>query len=347
LTGTVDGLAIVVVAYNSAAHLPSLLGALLGQIGEDDEVIVVDNGSDDDGAAVARAMSDRVQVMETGANLGFGGGCHTGVEATRSPLLVFLNPDSMPAPGCLAALRAAAGAHPDWGAWQAAVLMDGGERINTDGGVLHFTGVGWAGHCGAPTRTLPTAATEVAFPSGAATVIRRSQWEELGGFDADYFMYCEDSDFGLRVWSGGRGVGLVPEAQVIHDYAFDKGAAKWFYLERNRLRTVLSVYPPMLLTLLAPALMALELVMLALAARQGWLIAKLRADRAVLRELGEITRRRRRVQAARRIDERGFAARLTASLESDYLGIDAASAAARLQAGYWALVLRALSASRR
>jgi GT2 family glycosyltransferase len=342
LPGQADGLAIVVVSYNSALHLPALLTGLLEQMADADELVVVDNGSRDDSAGRAAAVSERVTVIENGINAGFGGGCHTGAERTRAPLLLFLNPDSVPAAGCLERLRAAAREHPSWGAWQAAVLMDG-DRINTDGGVVHYTGIGWAGHCGAPATALPTGPAEIAFPSGAAMVIRRSVWDELDGFDPDYFMYCEDSDLGLRVWLSGRGVGLVPEAQVTHAYDFDKGATKWFYLERNRLRTVLSVYPPVLLALLAPALTALELALLAVARRQGWLAPKLRADAAVLGELPAIRRRRKRVQASRRIGERAFAARLTASLDSDYLGIDPASGPARLQAAYWGLARRALA----
>jgi N-acetylglucosaminyl-diphospho-decaprenol L-rhamnosyltransferase len=324
------GLAIVIVSHNSAAHLPALLGALLEQMGADDELVVVDNASTDASATCAAEVSEQVRVIETGANLGFGGGCHVGADATSAPLLLFVNPDSMPQPGCLERLRAAGASHPQWGAWQAAVLMPG-DRINTDGGVVHYTGIGWAGHCGAAAATLPPQPTLVAFPSGAAMAIRRPVWDELGGFDADYFLYCEDLDLGLRVWLAGHEVAVVPGARIVHDYDFDKGTAKWFYLERNRLRTVLSVYPPGLLSLLAPALAGMELALIAVAARQGWLAAKLRADAAVLGELGAIRRRRRRVQAARRIGERAFAARLTASLDSEYLGIAPDSGPARLQ----------------
>jgi len=337
-----EGLAIVIVSYNSAAHLPALLQELLGQMNDGDELVVVDNDSRDDSVTIASSVSNRVRVIESGRNLGFGGGCHSGAAVTRASLLLFLNPDSIPAAGCLERLRSAATAHPDWGAWQGAVLM-GDERINTDGGVVHFTGIAWAGHCGRPTSELPAGPREIAFPSGAAMVIRRSVWDELGGFDPEFFMYCEDSDLGLRVWLSGRSVGVVPEARVEHSYDFSKGTAKWFFLERNRLRTVLSVYPPVLLTILAPALAALELVLLAVAARQGWLPSKLRADAAVLRELGAIHRRRRRVQRARRIGERAFAVRLTGTVDSDYLGIDPASTPARLQASYWRLAQGALA----
>jgi GT2 family glycosyltransferase len=260
-----------------------------------------------------------------------------------APLLLFLNPDSRPQPGCLAQLREAAVNHPDWGAWQAAVLLDDG-RINTSGGVVHYLGIGWAGDCERPLSSLPEQDSEIAFPSGAAMVIRRETWVELGGLDREYFMYGEDLDLGLRVWLSGLRVGLVPGARVIHSYEFDKGKSKWFWLERNRSRTVLSVYPAAVLLALAPALLAAELGLLAIAAREGWLGAKLRAQVASVRGLGQTLARRRAVQGRRRISAGEFATHLTSSLDSPYLA-GASSPWLRIpQAGYWWLVRRLLAA---
>jgi GT2 family glycosyltransferase len=75
--------------------------------------VVVDCASRDDTSAVARAaLGGRGTVLEPGENLGFAGGCNAGADATSAPLLVLLNPDAVPEPGFLDALRAAAGAHP-------------------------------------------------------------------------------------------------------------------------------------------------------------------------------------------------------------------------------------------
>lgn len=338
-----EALAVVVVTYQSAAHLPDLIPAIVDQLREEDELVIVDNASDDGTPAVARSLSGRVNAIETGENLGFAGGCHVGVEATRAPLLLFLNPDSRPEPDCLQRLREAASVHPDWGAWQAAVLLEDG-RINTSGGVVHFLGIGWAGDCDRPIAELPAHDCEIAFPSGAAMVVRREAWSTLGGLDRDYFMYGEDLDLGLRLWLSGRRVGLVPAARMIHSYEFDKGPSKWFWLERNRWRTVLSVYPAALLLVLAPALLAGELALLAIAAREGWLRQKLRAQAAALRALPSTLARRRTVQRQRRIDASELASHLTSSLNSPYL----AGAAQRPwlsapQALYWWLARHTLS----
>jgi hypothetical protein len=336
-----DALAVVVVSHNSADHLPRLLSALSAQLRAGDEVVVVDNASVDGSADVARQVSDAVQVVETGANLGFGGGCHIGARSTAAPLLFFINPDSEPEANCLNHLRTAATILPEWGAWQAAVLLPDG-TVNTGGGIVHYLGMGWAGDCGRPARSLSPVPREVAFPSGAAMVVRRSTWDCLGGLDRSYFLYCEDLDLGLRVWLAGQRVGIVPAARVIHSYEFDKGTSKWFWLERNRISTVLSVYPLPLLALLLPGLLAAELALVAVAARQGWLGAKLRAQAAAVAALPRTLRRRRAIQATARVTAAQFARHLTASLDSEYVPLDDASWPAGLQRAYWSLVKRTL-----
>ena len=309
-------LAVVIVTHDCEAGLTELAAALRGVVDEDDELLLVDNASSDGTAASARALG--LPVVEAGSNRGFGAGCRIGADATSAPLLLFLNPDARPQPGSLERLRAVADERPEWAAWQPAVMLPDG-RINTAGGVVHYLGLSWAGRCEQPASELADAPYDVSFASGAALVIRRDAWTELDGFDDSYYLYGEDCELGLRLWLSGHRVGVEPRARVIHDYRFDKGSRKWFLLERNRWRTVLALYPARLLALLAPALLVAELGLLFVAARDGWLKAKLRANLAATLGVRRAVRRRAVVQAQRRIDDVAFAALLSASLDSPYL----------------------------
>ncbi|HEX8206843.1 MAG TPA: glycosyltransferase family 2 protein [Solirubrobacteraceae bacterium] len=329
--------AVVIVAHDSAGDLPRTLGALGEQLRDGDEVVVVDNASTDGSAEVARRAG--VEVIETGANVGFAAGCHVGVRATSAPLVLLLNPDCEPAPGCLDALRAVADERPGWGAWQALVTLPGGEVVNTAGNLVHYLGFGWAGRLDEPVASVPNHPHEVGFASGAAMVVRRTAWERAGGFDERYFMYGEDLDLSLRLRLAGHGVGLAPAARVAHEYAFTKGDYKWFYLERNRWWTVLAAYPAPLLALVLPALLVFEVVLLLASWRGGWLRAKLRAQAAVVRDLPRILARRRAVQATRTVSAREFADGFVASLDSPNLAMGRAVPGAEpLQALYWRLV---------
>ena len=331
--------AVVVVCHNSADDVARSLAALGAQLAPADEVVVVDNASSDRTAQAAREALPRAEVIEAADNLGFAAGCHVGARASRSPLLLFLNPDAVPATGCLEALRAAADARPGWGSWQALVTLPDGRHVNTDGNLVHWLGFGWAGGMGRELDAVDGGLRDVGFASGAALVVRRDAWDAAGGFYEPYFMYGEDIDLGLRLRLAGWASGVVPEARVAHDYAFDKGAYKWFYLERNRWWTVLGVYPGRLLALVLPALLAFELVLLPAAWHGGWLRAKLGAQAAVLRALPAMLRRRRAIQATQQVSASAFAGSLTASLDSPYLaGARRVPGATTAQAAYWRVV---------
>jgi N-acetylglucosaminyl-diphospho-decaprenol L-rhamnosyltransferase len=339
-------LAVVVVTYESESHVGETLRAVVEQLADGDELVVVDNASTDGTATKARAAAPSARVLEQRRNVGFASACNAGVNATSAPLLLFLNPDATLERGCIDALRSAAAEHPRWGAWQALVTMNASGAINTSGGVTHFLGMGWAGQCGEPIESAPAAPTEISFASGAALCVRRTAWEAVGGFDDRYFMYGEDLDLGLRLWLGGFGVGIVPAARVQHEYEFTKGNQKWFLLERNRWWTIVSDYPGALLLLLMPALMLGEVALLLMAARGGWLGAKLRAQAAVIRQLPQMLARRRQVQARRTAGARVLAERLSATLDNPNLDTAALPPWARmLQAAYWDAVVKTLERS--
>ncbi len=341
-------IAAIVVTHDSGAAVLRTLREVAAQLGPGDALTVIDNASSDGTPAAVQAAIPSARVIETGTNLGFAAACNQAAAATEGDLLLFLNPDARPAAGCVAALRSAAAQRPDWGAWQALVTLPGGEQVNTSGGIVHFLGFGWAGDCDEPVATVAAEPHAVPFASGAALVVRRSAWERAGGFDAAYFMYAEDLELSLRLRLMGYGVGIVPAARVEHDYDFDKGAYKWFLLERNRWRTLLRVYPAPLLALLAPALLAFELALLPLAARDGWLGPKLRAQLAAARMLPALLRERSRVQATRAVPVRRWAQEsLGARLDSPFLGAASRSRPlVALQARYWRAVLACLPRER-
>jgi GT2 family glycosyltransferase len=286
-----------------------------------------------------------------GANVGFGAACNAGARATGNELLLFLNPDAVAQPGFREAIELPLLEGRGWDAWQGLVTAGGGELTNSWGGVVHVTGIAWAGGAGRPVAEAPRGPSEITFPSGACLAIRRDAWEALAGFSGEYFLYHEDTDLGLRLWLSGHRVGLEPRARVEHDYEFEKGAHKWYYLERNRLATIVRTYPAPLLVALLPALLATELGLIVVAAFGGWLPQKLRASGSALRSLPRLLAERSAIIGSgpeRRISAAQFAELLTPELDSAYLGVAARSSL--LGAGlaaYWWLVLRLLALARR
>lgn len=314
-------LSIVVVTWRSGDAIAATLAAARRQLEPGDELIVCDNASGDDTLACAREAAPDAIFVETGGNLGFPAACNIGAERARGELLCFLNPDAVVGPGFREAIASPTQEADPPAAWQALVTSEDGALVNTRGGVVHFTGIAWAGGAGEPVAAAPWAGGAApGFVSGAALAIGRERFARLGGFAAGFFLYHEDVDLSLRVRLDGGRLGLAAGARADHDYEFDKGLAKWRHLERNRWATIIRTYPGALLALLAPALAATEIALLAIAAAGGWLPQKLGAAADVLRALPRLLRERRAIQSTRRISAGEFAAGLTAELDSPYLG---------------------------
>jgi GT2 family glycosyltransferase len=347
-------LSVVIVTRDHREAVRAALPALAAQLDGGDQLIVVDNDSSDGTADAVRELAPDAIVIDAGANLGFAAGCNRGASTASGELLCFLNPDAVPAPGFREAIERPLADGRGWAAWQGLVTTEGGRVVNTHGGVVHFTGIAWAGGAGEPLAVEGGAGVpaeelstrEPGFVSGACLAIPGPMFERIGGFAEGFFLYHEDVDLSLRLRLAGQRLGVEPAARVEHAYEFAKGPAKWRYLERNRWATLIRTYPSALLMLLAPALVATELALVPVSAAGGWFGQKLLAWGDTLRGTGRLLRERRQIQASRAIDAAQFARALSADLASPYLGRAGRSRSLRgaLRA-YWSVVLALLRAS--
>jgi GT2 family glycosyltransferase len=310
----------VVVTHDSREAVSRSLPALLAELSPQDEVIVVDNASSDGTPDAVQALVPIATVIPNDTNAGFAAAANRGAEAASGELILLLNPDAHVQPGFRAAIVGPLEDGRDWAAWQGLVTMEGGTLVNTSGGVVHFTGISWAGEAGRPLQSGATEGQEVAFASGACLAVPAERWRAQGGFPPEFFLYCEDADLSLRLRLEGGRIGVEPAARVDHEYEFSKGPAKWRFLERNRWGMLLRTYPTALLVLVAPALAATEVALWAVAIAGGWGRQKLLAAFDVVRWLPRLVRERREIQARRRIGAREFASYLTPELSSEFLG---------------------------
>jgi GT2 family glycosyltransferase len=318
------------VAFHSGDALGRLLASLEGV-----DVVVVDNGDD-------LGEVEGATVIHPGTNLGFAAGNNLGARQAKGDALVFLNPDTVVAPGALAALVEPL-EDPAIGIVSARLrLLDEPELLNSAGNEVHVTGIAWAGRYGERADTVAEL-QEVAFPTGAAMAIRRDLFEQLGGFTEELFMYQEDLELGWRVRLQGLRVVVNPAADVYHEYEFGRNPRKQYLLERNRLAFVLSAYSPRLLFLLSPVLLSVEAAMLALALREGWARDKVAGWGWLLRNAGWLRRHRREIQQLRQVRDKELARWLTPVVEPGMIPVPGPVRAVNpLVARYWDLVKKAL-----
>ena len=207
------------------------------------EVVIVDNSGC--GLVGRNGTAPGARVIENARNLGFGAAINQGVRASRSPYIATINDDAVAHPQWLAALVSALEARPDAGMCASQVRLYGEPRLDSAGMLVARDGSSKQRGHGRPPEDFPVA-EEVLFPSGSSALYRRGMLEDIGGFDDSFFLYCEDTDLGLRArWAGWKCL-YVPLAVVEHHYSHSAGRAspvKAYYVERNRLFALIKNFP--------------------------------------------------------------------------------------------------------
>lgn len=222
-------LSVIIVAWNVRVLLDGCLRSLRPLLDTGDEVIVVDNASTDGTVAWLRAAWPRVQTIASAANLGFGRGNNAGLAAARGEWLLLLNPDTIVAPGAIATLVAFLAAHPRAGlAAPRLRYADGRLQRNA----FRFPGLAqvfldlfplhprllesplngrYRAERGPAAVPFP-----IDHPLGAAMLIRRAAYAQVGGFDEGFFMYSEEVDWCRRIRAAGWSIWQVPGAEITH-----------------------------------------------------------------------------------------------------------------------------------
>ena len=161
-------------------------------------------------------------------------------------------------------------------------IKDGVQRINSVGNQIHFLGFGFAGKNGEPDESrnpsqpplnLPPKAdqpraerggdiVDIPYASGASCYVKGEVFRRVGLCNADFFMYHDDMEFCLKSKLAGFRVVLAPKSIMWHKYEFGRSILQVYYMERNRLITMLQFYKIPTLILFAPAFFLMELGLL-------------------------------------------------------------------------------------
>lgn len=222
MSGDVDA---ILVAYHSGDDLvPACESALAAGAGG---LIVVDNSPAEGATKAVRARFPGARVEESDENVGFARAVNRGLELSRSPRILLLNPDARLEPGAVRALGAALDLHP-----RAAAA---GPRIERPDGRLELS----ANRTMSPLGDLGIKVLEGLYSRGpdsvrrwvegryshprsvrslsaACMLLRRRALDEVDGFDERFFLYAEDVDLSLRLRRAGWELRFVPAARARH-----------------------------------------------------------------------------------------------------------------------------------
>lgn len=220
---------IIIVNFNTEAHLQACLSSIYEHCEEEVEVIVVDNNSSDDSCAMVKRDFPAVKLIESSVNLGFGMGNNVGVQHATNPYVMLFNSDAMLQMDTAKALANYLDDNPDVSCVTPRVVLPETLTIQpkTFGFLPNFKTVLMQSL--GLNKLFPTlkqfAGVDgdyrwkrdmvVGWVSGVCMVIRRTDYLKVDGFDQRFFMYCEDIELCMKLSNLGKIV-LLDDYDIIH-----------------------------------------------------------------------------------------------------------------------------------
>jgi GT2 family glycosyltransferase len=211
----VSKVCLILLNWNGWRDTSACLSSLQHLNYENCRIVVVDNGSTDDSCARLRNAFPSVEVIQTGKNLGFAGGCNVGIRQALEDGAEFvwlLNNDTTVDPEALSTLVDKAISQVDIGAVGSAIYFadDRGRLEAWGGGRINFL-LGRSRHFVAS-----VADERVQFITGASLLLRRNAIEVVGQLDEGFFMYWEDADYCFRLRRAGWRLAVAGQSKVWH-----------------------------------------------------------------------------------------------------------------------------------
>lgn len=297
---------IVIPNWNGAKFLPTCLDALARQTYPNIEIIVADNDSHDESRELIKTHYPQVILIELPENRGFTGACNAGLEAAKGEFVALLNNDTEVDPGWVAAVVDAFERHPEVGLVASKMLLfDRRDYIHTAGDF--FTLDGRAGNRGVWQRDEGQFDQEeyVFSACGGSAAYRRSMLDQVGLLDDDFFFSLEDMDMGWRAQLAGWRCLYTPRAIVYHYLsATGGGVTASYYDGRNLIYVLAKNYPSELWRKYGGKILRAQWK-LAWEALRAWrgaeARARLRGMLAGVLSLPRMWRKRRAIQASRKV----------------------------------------------
>jgi GT2 family glycosyltransferase len=236
VSSTVTDITVIIVNWNTREMLKNCLESVMLHSREHVKIIVVDNASMDGSRDMVETLFPEVRLINSGGNIGFGRANNLAVPYADTPLILFLNPDTLVMKGTLERIIDFMESHPNVGALSCKAIYGPGqkENIGIDRGA-HTLGLQW----------FPTPFTELLqllFLSdkmiqkfknylpykdpnesgyvtklfGGCLLVRRKVLDAIGYFDERFFMYGEDTDLCRRINESGWKLYYLSEAVIVH-----------------------------------------------------------------------------------------------------------------------------------
>lgn len=310
-------------------YLADCVASLKIQTFQDFDLFLIDNESTDESYRLLKELAPGATIIINHENIGFAGGNNSALRKVMNSnyqLVFLLNMDTIVDANCFEEIIKITEARPNFGAIQARLMLHPQTNlVNSLGNATHFLGFGYSrGYqetyvlSDDKNETIP----EITYPSGAAVLLKVEALRKIGLFDEEMWMYNEDQDLGWRFWLAGYPCFLSSRAVVYHKYEFNRSIQKYYWMDRNRIITILKNYHLLTLILIFPAFIIMEIGLLFFSLQSGWFKEKIKVWVYFfsIKNWRYILRARRYIQADRKITDREITSMITGKIWYQEIG---------------------------
>ena len=298
--------AVIIVNWNGGDLLSRAVQSVLDQVCAAHRVLVIDNASTDNSLAAVSDLDARVEIYKMERNLGFAAANNWAIELVNDcDWVALLNPDAIASPQWLAELEKAVQRYP--GTWSFAsrmMSMDFPDLLDGAGDCYHISGLVWRRYHGMKLSSVDAISDATVFgPCGGAAYYHRESYLRIGGFDEDFFCYCEDVDLAFRMQLRGMETRYIYSAVVSHKGGGTTGGDNRFsdyYGHRNLVWVWVKNMPLSLLIILMPLHLGVVLLVIIQKLIQGRGKTVLRAKADALFGVPQHWRKRKAIMRERR-----------------------------------------------
>jgi GT2 family glycosyltransferase len=244
-------ISVVIPNWNGVDYLKICLPSLIKQSFKDFEIIVIDNGSNDDSINYLEKKYSQIKIIKLKENLGFSKATNAGIKTSKGEYIFLLNNDTKLDKNCLKYLIDATKKNPQISFFATKILnFDKKNLIDNAGDFIDSVGHLYSRGFQKKDGSKYNQEKLIFAGSGGAVLIKKDLFKKIGYFDEDYFFYMEDIDFFFRAQLAGFTGLFVPSAIIYHKHGGTSSKNAKFYeplIFKNTTETVIKNFPNSLL----------------------------------------------------------------------------------------------------
>lgn len=241
---------------------------------------ITDNETSEESFKFLQEKAPEVIIHRNKNNDGYAKGCNDSIKEAlkwQPDYVIVFNIHTVLEPNCISEMIKVAESDKEIGAVQSLMMLDPEKnKISSLGNETHFLGFGYCRGYNEEVGAREFKIQDIFYPSGSSFLLRREVLDKIGLFDEEYWMYNEDQELGWRVWLAGWRCVLAPSAKLYNKYEFQRSITKYYWMDRNRIITILKCYKIGTLILILPAFIIMELGLILFSLKSGWFRDKIR-----------------------------------------------------------------------